>query len=177
MLAPAPAVTGLVCAHDVAVGRAATLLMHASGLHVLDAASVIDDALSLAVSSPLGIVVLDAAALGMRGIGVLPGFVEANPACRIVLISAFPSLARHAIAAGAAAVVPTSDLRPLIPLLTQTLAAGHAGHACTCCNPTTEATPHHSLLDRPELSQKLLREAGPDSPPTASGHGHPDGDR
>lgn len=149
VMSPETVLTGLVCSNDRELSHAVARLMHASGFEVLGIPETVADAISAVARALPSAVVIDASVLGARGLAVLSDVLDAAPTCSVVVVSPFSALAQPAVAAGAAALVDPSDLRPLRTFLDETRVAAHAGYACTCCGTVSTSTPVVFDFDTP----------------------------
>lgn len=71
------------------------------------------DAVEQVAITSVDVVVVDLALVGALGLRVVTVMKAVAPACEVIIVSPLPHIDADALAAGAAAVVHPSDLRPL----------------------------------------------------------------
>jgi DNA-binding NarL/FixJ family response regulator len=105
----------LVCDDDPVTSRAVEAILRHCGFSVLPTVCSATEGIAAVTRDAPDLVVVDLATAGERGLGTVEMFGQAQPGCRIVVLSAFESLRLPALAAGAYAFLTTSasDLRDL----------------------------------------------------------------
>ncbi|HUP68182.1 MAG TPA: hypothetical protein VM142_00025 [Acidimicrobiales bacterium] len=130
-----PPLRGIVCGDNAAVPR----LLYLSGFSVLAELKFAAQAVALVERERPDVVVVDVAACGTLGLGVISLFTEASPQSAVIVLSPFENLRAAALAAGASEMVDNNDLRPLLACFERIRRAAHGGIACPCCAGGTTA--------------------------------------
>ncbi|HVL99546.1 MAG TPA: response regulator [Egibacteraceae bacterium] len=102
---------GLIVHDDVAVQRALAVIMERCGFQVVGVSGFPDDSIPAARATRPDAIVIDLALSGDLGLRIIPEFLQASPACMVVVLSPFTALREQSRELGALSVVDPRDLR------------------------------------------------------------------
>jgi len=143
----------VICEDDQVVREA--LIDTINGLYGVEIRATLTtgaETVAAAAGARPDLVVVDLALTGTWGLRIVPRLIEVAPNAMVVALvpAPFGSLRGEAEAAGAAALVELSDLRPLRRCLERLHTTAHADLHCPCC-PATGASGPGGIVERNPL--------------------------